>query len=427
MDAANPLRRWLLVAGLAAAPGCHTGDSHTLKADPATPPPAQTQPVPNSARPQMPPDGPPPATLGPPAAVLPASQLVPAGVNQTSLSTPAAVAPPLSAPGSVAPVREIKLDDKPRVKVVAVIGNGNIITDEEVRQAVRQRMEEYVTLSGSEREAREQEVYRFELKHIIDRELIIAEMTEKLRKNKKDAAIDDIKDYAGRQADRQVRDRRRQAGCKTDKEYEEKVLFRFGLTVPVLRRQLEREAISQEYIHSLVKEKQKGAVGLAQVRDYYRDHPGEFSGIDRLKWLGLFVQSSAFPSAEEARKYAENIRQQAAAGADFVGLVRKYDMGFSKNALGAGGWVKREEVTAVDLVPTLFGLKAGEVSGLVETPTGFHLVKVFDREYAGVRPFDEKVQTFARAALIGRMQDREKEKLADDLWRKAAVRIIDVP
>ena len=40
-----------------------------------------------------------------------------------------------------------------------------------------------------------------------------------------------------------------------------------------------------------------------------------------------------------------------------------------------------------------------QVSGLVETPGGYHIVKVVERDVAGVKPFDDKVQDEIRKKI----------------------------
>ena len=66
-------------------------------------------------------------------------------------------------------------------------------------------------------------------------------------------------------------------------------------------------------------------------------------------------------------------------------------------------------------------LKPGQVSELIPTSNGYHIVKVLEREYAGVRPLDDKLQQMIRNKLTDQLLKVERERLVADLWRKYTV------
>ena len=311
-----------------------------------------------------------------------------------------------------------------QVRVVALIGSDVVITDDEVWQLVRQRAPDYIRLTGAERDAKEKEIFQEVLRTLIERELILADFLGKIKKNNP-RVLDDLKDESGKMASRQMRAIKEAYKLPSDAEFQQ-AMQQMGLSVKGLRRHLERKAMADIYLGQFMKDKGKGA-SLAEVKRYYDEHPDEFKVEDRVKWLDLFVSYRQFDTTVAARQYAEQVHRQAAAGADFVELVKKYGHGDSKLRDGEGIGAKRGEVQPRELEPTVFGTAAGEVSGLVATETGFHVVKVLERDVAGVRPFDEKSQTAIRNRLTAQVQKVEYDKLIEDLWRKTTVKVVETP
>jgi parvulin-like peptidyl-prolyl isomerase len=392
MDAAIRLRSRLVSAGLAAglAAGCHSADAAGV------------------ARSQMPPD--------PVAPVSPASLAAPQSPAQQD------VRPAGYTPGGAGVLASVAAAGTPRVKVVAHVGAGHHVTDGEVWEATRQRLGEYVHLDPTARDAKEKAIYREELRHIIERELILDDLFAKMKKAKPQA-IEEIKAFAAQMADRQIREFMKLYKAKSEDEFKD-ILRSQGLSVPVIRRQLERQMMTEEYVRTMLKEKGR-AVGLADIRAEYDRNPDAYKTDDAVKWLDLFVSFNKFPTPQAAHAHADAVRRQAAAGADFVALVKEHDHGDASLRNGEGAGTKRGEIRPADVEPAVWALQPGQVSGLIQTPTGYHIVKVAERRVAGVRPFDDKLQAEIREKLRRKMMTEERARLVEELWRKNGAWVLE--
>ncbi len=451
MDAANPLCRWFFAAGLAAAAGCQSCDRVPIPTirgqipEPVAPaaPVAPTTPtapsasvIPAAATALAAPVSPAPTVGG---SVVPASPYVPgspvpgfpvaAGTAPTQpVNTAAYSALPNAA--RAARVADLLKDGVPQIKVVAYIGATNLVTDQEVVEAVRQRLNEFRDLPGSDRTAKERELYAAELRRIIERELILDDMYAKLKKQGRLSLADEIKDFAEKAADQTLRGIRKGYGLTSDEEFLS-MLRAQGLTLPVIRRQIERQIMADEYVRSAIKEKGRQPL-FADIRAYYEQHPDEFKSADRVKWLDIFISFNKHPTPQAALAHAEQVRAQAVPSksgpaVEFVELVKQYDNGLAAGAGGVGVGSKRGEIQPPDVEPVVWSLRPGEVGGPIATPTGYHVVKVVEREYAGVRTFDVKVQNQVREKLLKQYREAEYQKLIEELWRKGGVRVIDLP
>jgi peptidyl-prolyl cis-trans isomerase SurA len=438
MDAANPLCRWLLAAGLAATFGCaSTGADRKPDASGGLAPGTKNYSSQQArellvGRGQLPdPIAPLPPSQVPPSAAPAAGSPVSPAVGGAVVGRPVtggAVTPPVQTIGYAGSQSDPKADplkdSVPQIKVVALVGATGLVTDQEVIEAVRQRPD-LAGLDGYALRAKEQELYAAMLRKVIERELILDDMYAKLKKNGKGALVDEIKEFASKGADQSLRMIRREIGLDTDEKFQ-MWLRAQGLTEPVIRRQIERQTMADEYIRSAIREKGRGP-GLAEIRSYYDRNPGEFKTEDRVKWLDIFISVNKHASPQAARAHAEHVRSQAVPGKvqkDFVALVKEYDNGLAVGTNGVGVGSKRGEIQPPDVEKTVWSLAPGMVSELIETPTGYHIVKVVERDTAGVKPFDAKVQAEIREKILKQQREAEYKRVVEDLWRKGAVQVI---
>jgi peptidyl-prolyl cis-trans isomerase SurA len=309
------------------------------------------------------------------------------------------------------------------VKVIATIGTDSVITDEEVWHMVRQKPEQYAALIGEARQAKEAELFKSELKQLISREMIIADFTAKVKKNKP-TALDELNNICIREADRNIKNLMQNLKVKNEDELG-KVLGDLGVTEKGLRRQYQRNVMVDLFVGPTIRDKVK-TIGLAELRDYYDANPQDFKVQDRAKWMYITVLTSRFKTADEAKQYANWLSEQAAKGVDFNELVKKYGMGDSALRGGEGIGEKIGDIRPQELEATIFSMtKAGQVSQPVSVPVGYHVVKLLERDLAGVKPFDEKVQSECRGRLAAQIQKKEIERLTEDLVRKYRPRVLE--
>jgi PPIC-type PPIASE domain len=120
----------------------------------------------------------------------------------------------------------------------------------------------------------------------------------------------------------------------------------------------------------------------------------------------LPVQNPAAPSPspspleppEQRRPRAEELLRRARAGENFASLARRYSDDASKGNGGDLGWFKRG-VMVKPFEDAAFGLKPGQISGVVQTQYGYCIIKVEGKRTAIVEDKPEE-QVHARFILI---------------------------
>jgi peptidyl-prolyl cis-trans isomerase D len=117
---------------------------------------------------------------------------------------------------------------------------------------------------------------------------------------------------------------------------------------------------------------------------------------------------------EEIKKKAEDVLKQAKKGAKFDELAKKYseDPG-SKDKGGDLSWIRQGQ-TVPEFEKTAFSLAPGQISDLVKTQYGFHIIKVVEKETAHTKPFEE-VKESLRTPLLLSEADKRASDTADKL------------
>lgn len=364
----------------------------------------------------------PPTVPGPPEDITPAGDIripeikapiTPAGGTTDTLETPTAapaIDPTLSVP---------RLEGDAQVRIVASLGN-NPIYESEVREAVYQRMGEFMRFTQSQRVAKEREIFREELRKIIERELVVDEMIATLTAKKQTAMLAKLRETASKEADNRLKEFKKDRGIPSDAEFRA-VLRSQGLTLAGIRRQIERSFMMQTYLREKLTP-MMDKVSLADLREYYAEHASDFKAEDSVKWQDLYVEKERFKTADEALQYATSLSNRAARGEDFIKLVADHGMGDSKLRNGAGVGEKPGDIFPQELEPAILSLKVGQVT-IKETESGFHILRVAERSYAGTQPYTEKLQAEIRRKLQNQIFEREAKRFIDTLWKRSQPQI----
>jgi len=135
--------------------------------------------------------------------------------------------------------------------------------------------------------------------------------------------------------------------------------------------------------------------------------------------LFMTVGKTTDAEVEEIKKKAEDVLKQVKKGGKFEDLAKKYseDPG-SKDKGGDLSWITQGQ-TVPEFEKTAFSLSPGQVSDLVKTQYGFHIIKVLEKETAHTKPFEE-VKDSLRAPLLLSQADKLASDTADKL--SAAIR-----
>ena len=152
-----------------------------------------------------------------------------------------------------------------------------------------------------------------------------------------------------------------------------------------------------------------------KIETYYLAHQDEYKVEDQVKLRMIMLTNSPSMPPAQVRHVAEEIVAKIKEGAAFTEMAAVYSQG-----RGDWGWIDRK-VLRPELSDVAFSLKAGEVSGVVETPGAFYLMLVEDKRTAHVRPLGE-VRDEIERAMLTEERGRLQKKWIDRLRKKTFIR-----
>ncbi|EQH19239.1 peptidylprolyl isomerase [Clostridioides difficile] len=120
------------------------------------------------------------------------------------------------------------------------------------------------------------------------------------------------------------------------------------------------------------------------MKKYYDTHKDEFKKdeVEASHILLKTVDDNNKPLSDkekaEAKKKAEEALKEVKSGEDFAKVAKKYSQDTSASDGGKLGFFSRGQMVA-EFEDAAFSMKKGEVSDLVETQYGYHIIKVTDR------------------------------------------------
>ena len=207
----------------------------------------------------------------------------------------------------------------------------------------------------------------------------------------------------------------------------EQELARLGSSLDDTRRAFNEKVIASEWVRTKVTINEE--VTPDELLTYYQTHATDFDFPTQARWEELMVRKDRFPSPGEA--YAELARlgnqawQKVAANPQpgtpiFTELAKVKSDGFNAKDGGTYDWTTQGALKAQAIDEALFSLEVGRLSPILESETGFHIVRVLEHKAAGRKPFTE-VQNDIRDKLKDERFRVAVEKYLDELRRDARI------
>jgi peptidyl-prolyl cis-trans isomerase SurA len=314
-------------------------------------------------------------------------------------TAPVASAVSLAKPATPAPLRGVVVDG------IAATVNEEPITTAEVDKEYQVLQQEMERLPPMERIGTKADA----LSRLVDKKLLdqkIRELDIKIPDEEVRATIDDVK---------------RQNHLTQEALVQ--ALAAQGLSYDTykaqIRDQLERMRLMSQEVRDKVQ------VGETEMRAYYDANRQKFGAEEMFHARHIFFKADKKGDAEvlaRTEALANDVLKQAKAGKDFAALAKKYstDPAAAKDG-GDLGTFKKDDMLP-EIANTVAAMKPGDISPIVMSPVGLHIIKLETRFQSPGKPFEE-VKGQIEDTLYKKKTDDRFNQWAKDLRKSAAIDI----
>jgi peptidyl-prolyl cis-trans isomerase SurA len=184
------------------------------------------------------------------------------------------------------------------------------------------------------------------------------------------------------------------------------LLTREGLTLQDYKDRLREQIILARLMNQAVRS--RVSVDTSEVEAYYKAHQDEFNQPAQARIRHIFFRIDpgvAQPQVDAVRARASLVLQEARNGSDFADLAQRHSEDATAANGGDLGFIKRGQALP-EFEEVVFTMKEGDISDVIRTSNGLHIVKVEAFNVGSDRPFAETKAEIERRLLQVKIEKR---------------------
>ncbi|MDA8239748.1 MAG: peptidylprolyl isomerase [Nitrospiraceae bacterium] len=195
---------------------------------------------------------------------------------------------------------------------------------------------------------------------------------------------------------------------------------------PDIKEQMElflNDYLTAEYVKKEVLD--KVSVTEDDMKLYYKTHQDEFKTPEMVRASHILIRVDRSAPAEEkdkAKEKIEGILKRIKAGEDFGKLASQMSEDAVSRIKGGDLGFFQKGKALPEFEKVAFSLKPGDVSGLVETKLGYHIIKVEEKKEPVLEPY-EKVKEMVKERALAAFKKARLEEFVDKAMKDAGVDI----
>ncbi len=221
----------------------------------------------------------------------------------------------------------------------------------------------------------------------------------------------------------------------TEQEFKS-LLAQSGLTWEQYLEQLEKAVLQQKYV---MQKKQATFDKIAapteeEIEDSYESNKTVFVVPDMVRFKHIYIDTRNLASKAEKDKAevrADEINRELRNGATFDDLVVKYsDDKASRYKGGDFGYLRRDDQARKQLLgreffDTPFKLGVGDISGVLQSNIGFHIIKITEKIPFRLLALDDKIPPQNQASVRDQISAQLLQRKQAEYYQKALMELLE--
>lgn len=290
-------------------------------------------------------------------------------------------------------------------------GNKNVakVNDVDISKDAYKKTEEFLYATGyiEKKDENSDEINNDVLSFIIDNEVAYQDAQKqnlKIEDSEVNEKFDQLKD-----------------ALNTNPLYKEK-LEKAGVTEDFLKEQIKKDLVVAKYKENFIKDIK---ISDKEMEAYYNNHKDQFN-VEEVKASQILISTLDKDNKEVSKEEKEKLKEKAQSvldkiknNEDFANLAKEYsdDKNSGKDGGDLGYFAKSDK--NVEFTKAVFKLDTNQVSNLIETPYGYHIVKVTDK-----RPVTKSFED-SKDDIKAKILNEKYTKHIDSLYKNGKITITE--
>ena len=146
-----------------------------------------------------------------------------------------------------------------------------------------------------------------------------------------------------------------------------------------------------------------------EMLGWYQAHLKDFEKPARVRWDELMISFTRHTNHDEAYALLAALGNRVLAGASLVDVARSGSEGPTAKEGGRQDWTRKGSVTSDAMDQALFSQPPGQLSPILESPSGYHIIRVVERQEASRTTFSDAQKEIKEKIKKERLEKRKEE------------------